>query len=82
MNVEIRVLAAVGSWDHEGLAVDGESGVADEAFIEDAVRGLAVVYSTLGFAGHTRPRSGHLRFGHGGMDSGLAPRMVKKKFNI
>ncbi len=62
MNVEAGVLAAVGGWDHEGLAINHEAGVAEKPFIEDAVHGLAIVDSAIGFADDTSPRGGHFEF--------------------
>src|SRR5579863_8497219 len=62
VNVEARILAPVGGRDHEGLAVDGETDVAEESFVEDAVGRLAIVDAAVGFADHAGARGGHLRF--------------------
>ena len=79
VNVEAGILAAVGGRDHEGLAVDDETDVAEKSFIEDAVHGLAIVDAAIGFADHTGARGGHLSLRHCGTNSGQAPRMGKRK---
>jgi hypothetical protein len=65
MDVEIRVLAAERCRDHERLAVDRKTDVANESFIEDAIDRFAIVDSAIGFADETSPRRGHLGFRHG-----------------
>ena len=64
MNVEIRIFAAVGSRDHEGLTVDGKTDVAEESLIEDAVHGFAVVHGAIRFAHHAGATGGREWFGH------------------
>ena len=59
MEVENVPLATVGGWDHIGLVVGGKADVTDEAFVENAIRCVAVVDGQLGFAGNTRARSVH-----------------------
>ncbi len=64
VNVEAVVFAAVGSWNDEGLAVDGEADVAEEAFVENAVGGFTIVNGAMGFADQTGPRGGRIGLGH------------------
>ena len=72
MDVETFFSAPVGDWDHNGLAVDYKSHMADESFVEDAVHGVAVVNAALGFADDARPRRRHLGFRRRGMDRASA----------
>jgi hypothetical protein len=72
MDIKVRVFAAVRCRDHKRLAIDQKSDVAYESFVENAVRGLAVINSALGFADYTRPLGWHLSFRHGGTDSGAS----------
>ena len=72
VDVKIPVFAAVRCRDHKRLAIDQKSYVADEAFVEDTVRGLAIINSTFGFADYTRSLGWHLSFRHGGTDSGAS----------
>jgi hypothetical protein len=38
--------------------------VAKETFVENAIRGFAIIDAALGFADETSPRCGHLALGH------------------
>src|SRR5258708_23460994 len=64
MDVEAIVFASVRSGDNKRLAVGDETNVAQETFVENAIRGLAIIDATLGFANDTSPRCGHLGLGH------------------
>ena len=50
MDIEVRVFAAIRCRNHKRLAVEREAYVADKSFVEDAVRGLAIINTALGFA--------------------------------
>jgi hypothetical protein len=72
VNIKVRVFAAVRCRDHKRLPVDHKSYVADKPFVEDVVRGLAIINTALGFADYTCPLGWHLSFGHGGTNSGAS----------
>jgi hypothetical protein len=64
VDVEIVARAAVAGGNHKRLAVDHESDMADEAFIENFVGSGAVVNATMRLADDSRARSGSGGFGH------------------
>src|SRR4029077_6152876 len=54
VNVQICILAAVGSWNPKRLPVNAEADMANESFIENAIHRLAVVNRSVRLADHTR----------------------------
>src|SRR5580700_3016147 len=81
VNIEVRVFASVGRGNYEGLAVDDEANVAEEAFVENAVSGLAIVNRAMSFADDTSPRAGRVGLGHWKKSSGKRQGWVKGKCN-
>src|ERR1700704_5446947 len=66
MDVEAIVFASVRGGDNKRLAVGDETNGTQETFVENAIRGFAIIYAALGFANDTSPRCGHLGLGHWG----------------
>ena len=64
MDVEAIVFASVRGGDHKRLAVGDETHMAQKTFVENAIRGLAIIDAALGFADETSPRCGHSGLGH------------------
>src|SRR5258708_4243 len=64
MDVEGIVFASVRSGDNKRLAGGDEANVAQETFVENAIRGFAIIDAALSFADEMSPRCGHLGLGH------------------
>ena len=79
VNVEFVSGASVGCGNHEGLAVDDEADVADEALIEDAINRFAIVDPALGLADDTSALGGCGWLGHEDRNSGERQGSVKQE---
>src|SRR5271156_4061034 len=64
VDIEAVVFAPERSGNDEGLAVGHKSYVAEETFVENAVRRLAIIDGAIGFADQTGPRSWGIGLGN------------------
>jgi hypothetical protein len=79
--VDVQVVAdpAIAGGNHKGLPIHHKSNVADEAFVQNFVRGITVVYRAIGFADKTRPLGGNVGLGHSKQAPAIAKDEVKEE---
>src|SRR5215470_8723433 len=65
VDVEVRIFAAVRCRNHERLAVNRESDVAEKALVENSINRLAIVNAAVRLADDTCPLGWHFIFSHG-----------------